>query len=206
MANLYRLKSRTVWDPQNYVKEEVSLVDFLGSSFGRSVEGAIFLGKGTQEWQEHIDAQRKLLESRKDYPLTPEQVQKFIDDLSHSEFLHAKSTDFWGLSYEKAGISRRLLSDIDAQKIVCEISYQHKRIDISRGSYGAMNTIGDQFYKTIEQIYYDGALREALEEFRDQGFAFTLWDTSWGRDTSKLTPIEKASIDDIIRFASQKQK
>lgn len=211
MTRLYRLESHTVWEPDNYVRTTFKLVDFLDSDFRRAVEGATFLRKGTQEWQDCIDTQRKELETREDYPLTQEQMQKFIDDLSHSEFLLARATGFCGLSYERAGVSRKILYDSNT---VCEISYLHKRVEVFRMSLGAENILGDQLEKSEgnmrEAIYYNGTLRDAMKEYRERDFTFSWWYMPWDtgyinngertNETIRLTPFENVAISDVFKL------
>lgn len=174
-------------------KQDYSLFELLTSEGEFFVSGIRIMRKGSPEYDEDLTKFRKRLEKK----TPPAELEEIMKRASTDDVRVTSDVPFNAMHYR----GMRLLYDAGI-RVIGDIAIARKQIDIFYLAFPFTDTARKAAMNG--HYMYDGTLKDALEEFRGQDFTFALWNAAWGRDTSKLTPIEKASIDDVIRFASQR--
>ena len=189
--------------PEDPDKHKVghTIFDLLTSNREFMLYGARILRKNSPEWEEYMEKEKRIFKR-----FDEEVLQRRISGLRGREALTIDSP-FRAMHYS----GKRLAYDTDIA-LICEIAVAKRQIDVFRNTeFG--NVLVDLSAKAriLGKLYYDGTLHDALSEFAEKGYTFNLWNMVWHRDNLKdgikggnaslITPIERATLDDVFEFA-----
>lgn len=209
MPNIYKGWLLVEYKPPDSARLDTTLFELMTSNETFLIDGIRILPKNSPEWKQVLDETRQKRENLatgmpKEYKPNVEQK---IEELTKQEVIYDK-TDFSAMHF--LGI-RLLYAD---KRFTSQISVKRKAIDFFRPIFPADS---QRKARTTKLYQYDGTLQDALVEFMQNEYTFTLWDKYWagyhimdeeiGPNLKGVTPIiQKATIDQVLEFAGQRKE
>ncbi len=147
------------------------------------IEGFRFITVGTPEWEQHLQLQRKILEGK----FSPKELDRLMKTYAKSMKCAGKITETSGLeaisyfaNYQNGSASKRIIMDAKTG-IIAELTPESQGIDIFTKPTieNALMSWGYHARKCCPSYAYDGTIQDALREFAEKGYQFSVWTDEW---------------------------
>lgn len=190
MAKLYT-RGEGIREEPNYCTQDFSLFNFLTSQRNAHVNGILFLQPGSQEFLQYVESWRTNYQKMEFFPGEIDQkiarlASSCIKVDSVTKHLLVKETELAALKLpNRDGCPLDNILTDGSLDMACNIRPEERVIEIFPYRNERSNPTWRYFYdaakaEAANRFRYDGSLRDALQEFQQQGFTFNKmrWPTS----------------------------
>lgn len=144
---------------------------------GFLVSGVRFLSRGSPEFEKYITGFKQNAIAR---GVPADLAEESTARLSKTS-LRYPQTGFYAMNLPRERLIR-LVYDED-EKLICEVVPDGKKIEVFRPFHNPPFFTDTARKAAAEKSFlYEGSIKDALSEFENEGFVFSLWDTAWNSE------------------------